>query len=34
MQFESLDPKIPFETQLQEKTGTVVLVNTVVVPTA
>ncbi|WP_433889440.1 antibiotic biosynthesis monooxygenase family protein [Streptomyces sp. CA-111067] len=32
MQFESLDQKIPFEAQLQEKTGTVVLVNTVIVP--
>lgn len=32
MQFEAVDPKIPFEAQLQEQTGTVVLVNTVVVP--
>jgi quinol monooxygenase YgiN len=32
MQFENVDPKVPFEAQLQEKTGTVVLVNTVIVP--
>lgn len=32
MQFENLDAHIPFEAQLQEQTGTVVLVNTVVVP--
>jgi quinol monooxygenase YgiN len=32
MHFENLDARTPFEAQLLEKTGTVVLVNTVIVP--
>jgi hypothetical protein len=30
--FEPVDPKVSFEAQLKEDTGTVVLINTIVVP--
>lgn len=32
MQFETFDPTTPFEAQLQEKAGPIVLVNTFIVP--